>query len=92
MKPVECTSVLTSATTNCKNYSRNVWRFWREELAEKWPIILKSCSMLGDTYNAQKNASIIYLGLVTTTLSLNINLLMGRFIDKQPTCFAMFSE
>ena len=33
-------------------------------MAEKWPIILKNCSMLGDTYNAQKNASIIYLGLV----------------------------
>ena len=58
--------VLTSATTNCKNYSRNVWRFWLEELAEKWPIILKYCSMLGDTYNTQKNASIIYLGLAGT--------------------------
>ena len=33
-------------------------------MAEKWPIILKNCSMLGDTYNAQKNASIIYLGLI----------------------------
>ena len=51
MKPVECTTVPTSATTNCRNYSRNVWL---EELAEKWLIILKNCSMLGDTYNAQK--------------------------------------
>ena len=69
MKAVECTSVLTSVTTSCKNYSRNVWRFWLEELAEKWPIILKNCSMLGDTYNAQKNASIIYLGPAHTSLN-----------------------
>ena len=35
-----------------------------EKVAERLPIILKNCSMLGDIYNAQKNASIIYLGLV----------------------------
>ena len=35
-------------------------------MAEKWPIILKNFSMLGDSYNAPKNASIIYLGLVTS--------------------------
>ena len=67
-KPVECTSAQTLPTlvplqTARNNYSRNVWRFWVEGFAEKWPIILKNCSMLGDTYNAQKNASIIYLGL-----------------------------
>ncbi len=68
----------TSVTTNCKNYSRNVWRFWLEELAEKWPIILKNCSMLGATYNAQKNASIIYLSLTTA----------GIFTQQEvaPTC------
>ena len=43
-----------------------------EELAEKWPIILKNCSMLGDTYNAQKNASIIYLGLLLKFLTLTL--------------------
>ena len=48
---VECTTVSTSAPTNCKNFSKNAWL---EELAEKWPIIFKDCSMLGDTYNAQK--------------------------------------
>ena len=31
----------------------------------KLPIILKYCSLLLGTYNAQKNASIIYLGLAT---------------------------
>ncbi len=41
-----------------------MYGFWLEELAEKWPIILKNCSMLGATYNAKKNASIIYLSLL----------------------------
>ena len=54
----------TSAITNSKNSSRNVGL---EELAEKWPKILRNCSVLRDTCNALiKNASNIYLGLVTT--------------------------
>ena len=38
-------------------------------LLENWKVahmILKKCSMLKDTYNAQKIASIIYLGLLIT--------------------------
>ena len=31
-----------------------VWRFWLEARAERWLIIFKNCSMLGDTYNAKK--------------------------------------
>ena len=34
----------------------------------KLPIILKYCSLLLGTYNAQKNASIIYLGLLCNAL------------------------
>ena len=53
-------------------YRRNVWRFWLDELAEMWSILLKNCSMLDDIYNAQKNASIIYLGLTITHFSTSV--------------------
>ena len=39
------------------------------EIIINCPIILKNCSMLRDTYNAQKNASSIYLGLHGAQLS-----------------------
>ena len=48
-----------------------------EELAEKWPILFKNCSMLGDTYNAQKNASIIYLGLDGSLWFCNAFMIIG---------------
>ena len=41
-----------------------------------WPIILKNCSMLGDAYKAQKNASIIYLGLVWKKISFCVCILI----------------
>ena len=43
--------------------ARTLAGIWLEEVAEI--KILKNCSMLRDTYNAQKNASRIYLGLYT---------------------------
>jgi len=55
------TDGLTSSTTNCKNYSRNVSRFWLEELAEKWPIILKNSSMLGDTIMLKKKMPALFI-------------------------------
>ena len=47
MKPVECTSaqtVHTSVTTNCKNYSRNVWRFWLRRVG--WKVAHNSQKLL----------------------------------------------
>ena len=88
MKPVECTSaqtVPTSATTNCKNYSRNVWRFWLEELAEKWPIILKDCSMLGDIYNAQ-NIPALLIWAYTLHASLKIYVSNQKWTLSKSTC------
>ena len=59
-------------TTNYKNCSMKILARRVGSLAERWTIILKVCSMLGDTYNAKKNVSIIYLGLLVSGLAVAV--------------------
>ena len=41
--------------------------------SNKLPVILKYCSLLLDTYNARKNASNIYLGLMQSALDSSLD-------------------